>query len=456
MKIRDKILIYFSSTVIGLTAIAFVVVYVLSAENREEEFQQHQNEKIGYTIRLLAEYKEMSEELAYLMDEQTIHDFYDEKMLIYDSKKKLVFASIDSLPIAGARQIVNQLSPANQWIETREGNYDLIGVYLEYNGKSYYAISKAFDNLGLSKMSFLRNVLIVMFFLICIVVIVVSLYLSNKIAQPITTLAERLNSYDLSQEQIPDLTSATTTYELLYLTERFNELLKRTNEAFAFQKHTIHHISHELKTPIAILVSELEMLATAQDPESVRAGVLEQAEKAKSLGEVIQVLLEISKIDSGQIIRKQNVRIDELIFDVMGELSHIYPESHFEVHYFPGNIAEEKLTLQVNEMLIRHAFLNLLTNAAMYALDGNAEIRLNGTHPNHLTISIYNSGEAIEHEERKLLFKQYFRGKNSLLKKGFGLGLVLTHKIIQHHQGDIAYSYSSDSIHNFELALPYP
>lgn len=453
MKIRDKILINFSSTVIALTAVAFAVVYILFAENREEEFQQHQHDKITYTIKLLSEYKQMSEELAYLMDEQTIHDFYDEKMLIYDSKKDLVFSSLDSLEIAHAKQIIDQLSPSRTWIETREGAYDLVGVYTEHNNKGYYAISKAYDNLGHSKMSFLRNVLVGMFFLISVVVIFISLYLSNKITKPLRALAESLNSYDLSSGSAFSVRTDTTTFEIFYLTERFNELLKRTREAFAFQKHTVHHISHELKTPIAILVSELEKLAAGHDLGAMQSGILQQAEKAKSLGGIIQVLLEISKIESGQEIRKQPVRLDEILFDLISELNVIYPEVHFDVYYFPDSITEKKLTLLVDEMLMRHAFLNLLTNAAMYSDDGRVEIRINGSHPKRLTLSFFNRGAAIAPEERKFLFHQYFRGKNSQHRKGFGLGLVLTYQVILHHGGEIRYSVSEDSLNNFEVSL---
>lgn len=453
MKIRDRILIYFSSTVIALTAISFVVVYLLFAAYREEEFQQHQNEKIGYTIKLLAEYKEMSQELAYLMDEQTIHDFYDEKMLIYDSQKDLVFASLDSLPIQRAHQILQQLSPSTRWIETREGNYDLIGVYVEHNNKGYYAISKAYDNSGHSKIAFLRNVLIIMFFIISVVVIFVSLYLSNKIARPITHLAESLINYDLSQEDVKPLKSDSTTFELVHLTDRFNELLQRSHEAFAFQKNTIHHISHELKTPLAVLVSELEKLAKKESSEALKKGVIQQAQKAKSLGGIIQVLLEISKIDSGQEIPKKWVRLDELLFDLIGEMNVLYPDVHFEIHYFPLNIDEQKLTHRVNEMLIRHAFLNLLTNAAMYTTDGRVEVRIDGSHPKKLTINFFNTGETISETEQKKLFHQYFRGKNSQNKKGFGLGLVLTQKIITHHRGHIQYRSTADKYNNFEVQL---
>src|SRR5699024_5545380 len=132
---------------------------------------------------------------------------------------------------------------------------------------SYYGVSKAYDLSGYSKLYFLRNVLIAIFIAITIIVILLSIYLSNIITKPITELAEKLNKYDLRKEEMSLIETDTSSFELQYLTERFNELLGRTNEAFAFQKNAINHISHELKTPITILVSELEKIKTYTNKE---------------------------------------------------------------------------------------------------------------------------------------------------------------------------------------------
>lgn len=172
----------------------------------------------------------------------------------------MIFASLDSLDIVKAESILNKLSQTQRWIETKEENYDLIGIYAEANNQTYYAVSKAYDAFGYTKMYFLRNVLIGIFLFITFVVILISRFLSNKISKPITALADKLKQYDLSKEKVEELPIETTSYELKQLTLSFNELIKRTNEAFVFQKHTIHHISHQLKTPISVLVSELERI----------------------------------------------------------------------------------------------------------------------------------------------------------------------------------------------------
>lgn len=451
MKIRDKILIYFSSTVIVLAAISFSLVYILFSEYREEEFQQQQNEKIKYTVGLVSEFQQMSEELALMLDAQDIHDFYDEKLLIFNSKKELIFSSLDSLPIAKTNQILNGLSPAKQWIETKEDDYDLIGVYVEHKGKTYYGVSKAYDAFGYSKMYFLRNVLIALFAAATVIVVFVSLYLSNIISKPITKLAENLSDYDLGSEQSALLKPDTTSSELKHLTERFNDLLNRTNEAFAFQKNAIHHISHELKTPVAVLVSELEKTRTYTDIDEMKSVLTSQINQAKSLGEIINVFLEISKIESGQQIDKSEVRIDEVLFDIIEQLKMVYPDFSFEVNFYPDEFEEAKLILNTNKMLIKQAFQNLLLNCISYGSDQKAQIRIDCSLPSELRISISNYGKTVSEEEEKHLFNHSFRGRNSEGKIGFGLGLVLAKRIMEFHNAKIVYYSPKGNLNIFEV-----
>src|SRR5690554_725769 len=455
MKIRDKILIYFSSTVIVLAAISFSLVYILFSEYREEEFQQQQNEKIKYTVGLVSEFQQMSEELALMLDAQDIHDFYDEKLLIFNSKKELIFSSLDSLPIAKTNQILNGLSPTTQWIETKEDDYDLIGVYVEHKGKTYYGVSKAYDSFGYSKMYFLHNVLITLFVAATVIVVFVSLYLSNIISKPITKLAENLNDYDLSSEQSALLKPDTTSSELKHLTERFNELLSRTNEAFAFQKNAIHHISHELKTPVAILVSELEKTRTYTDIDEMKSVLTGQINQAKSLGEIINVFLEISKIESGQKIDKSEIRIDEVIFNIIEQLKMVYPDFSFEVNFYPDEFEEAKLILNTNKMLIKQAFQNLLLNCISYGSDQKAQIKIDCSLQDSLRISISNYGKTVSEEEQQHLFNHSFRGKNSEGKIGFGLGLVLAKRIMEFHNAKVVYYSHEDNLNIFEVKFHF-
>ncbi|MDO5614742.1 MAG: HAMP domain-containing sensor histidine kinase [Cruoricaptor ignavus] len=453
MKIRNKILIYFSSTVIVLSAISLAIVLILFSAHREEEFQQKQFEKIKYAAGLIDQFNKISEEVSYLLDKQDIHDFYDEKMLIYDQNKTLVFSSIDSLDISKASTILNKLSVANNWIETKEDGYDLIGVYVESNGKGYYGISKAYDYFGYSKKNFLQKVLISIFIGIVGVVLLMSFYLSNIIAKPISELTKKIENYDLSNELNQPLELKTTTSELQNLSEKFNELKKRTSEAFVFQKYSIQHISHELKTPIAVLVSELEKLERQDNLAQIKSELRQQTQKAKSLGNIINVLLQISKIEAGQEISKNIIRVDEVVFDCISEVKLLYPYFNFEVNFTPDNLDETVLKTLANESLIKQAFLNLLLNAVHYSDDNKAKITFVG-HSEQLKITISNTGKTLSGEEQKFLFSHFFRGENSKKQQGFGLGLVLSKKIFTIHNIVIKYQLTEKSENVFSMEFP--
>lgn len=452
MRIRNKILIYLATTVVLFLAGSFVIIYVLFAEYREEEFQQHQFEKIKNTIWLISKFQAQSAAISRLLDEQDINDFYDEKLLVYDRDKQLIFDSLDSLHIEGAQEILNGLSTRQPWIETKEGDYDVVGVFINDGQNSRYAISKAYDAFGYFKLNYLRNTLIAIFLFNVVVVFVVSLYISNKISKPLTDLAEELSRYDLTQEtSLSSVRVDTTSRELQGLTERFNELLERTNEAFTFQKHTVNHISHQLKTPVAILVSELEKLSTYSDIEQVKAETSGLVLKAKSLGDIINVLLQISKVESGQKLDMQPCRIDELVFNAISELNAIYPEFKFDVNYWPAQFDDKMLVVKTHPALMQQAFLNVLTNSITYNNRRETVVEIDGADAEKLLIRVVSSGEALSGDDEKYLFSLFYRGGNSAGKAGAGLGLVLAEKIVTLTEAKIRYYHTSEKGNVFEF-----
>ncbi len=454
MKLRNKILSYFSVTVICLLSASLLVVYILFSAHRKEEFHQQQIAKIKYTIGLIGEFEQMSSTLSSFLDRQDINDFYDEKLLVYDQNKKLIFASIDSLEITRSQELLASLSSTNKLIETREGKYDVVAAFIQRNNVQYFAISKAYDALGYSKKFFLEKILILMFIAIAIIIVLISLYLSNIITKPITVLARKLSRYDLNAGGNAPLNIRTTTYELNYLTEKFNELLKRIGDAFSFQKQAIQHISHQLKTPVAVLVSDLERLSNQTTDPKLRESLSAQVIQAKSLAEIMDVLLEVSKMESATQPQRTGIRVDELMFDIIEELNGRYPHFQFEVNYVPDVINEEKLICLVNKMLLKEAFRNILINCIRYSDNNMAGIQINGLTPGVLSVQFINSGETISEDELPYLFSHFFRGKNSHGKAGFGLGLALAKRIIELNDGKILYRINSNNENVFEVQLP--
>src|SRR5690606_31395488 len=122
-------------------------------------------------------------------------------------------------------------------------------------------------------------------------VLLLSFYLSHIITKPLSELTKRIGDYNLHDDSFQPVPIHSNTRELQELSSKFNVLLRRTKEAFSFQKNSIQHISHEHKTPIAVLVSELERIGQHDGSEEIKNKLQGPIQKAKSLGNIINVLL---------------------------------------------------------------------------------------------------------------------------------------------------------------------
>ncbi|MDR0801200.1 ATP-binding protein [Fluviicola sp.] len=449
MSIRKKILLYFSLIIPAITAVAFIAVYLLFSEQREESFQMRQKDKISTTLEFLSDVKETDEDIIHAMDQININKLYNEKLLLFNRNKRLIYSNIVDIPVPVSKNILVHLTPKNKWIETKDGLYDVVGTYIERRGKVYYGISKAYDDFGYSKLRFLRYVLLLTFIGITIIIVLVCFYISRKITTPLEEITSRISNYDFDAKPEP-IPFTGTHDEIAVLTIVFNELMLKMNDAFAFQKHAIHHISHELKTPIAILVSNFERIEKEADPEELKRLIQNQKEDTRSLSEIINSLLEIAKIETSHESFTERFRIDELIFDISDSLKNVYPDFVFSVDY-EEPVDENQLEVTGNSRLIKAAMSNLMENCIHYSSDKHAMIRIKSQE--QLEINFENKGKILTRQEVNYLFKHFFRGKNSTGKKGFGLGLVFVNKIITMHGGSIVYEPVSKSFNRFRITL---
>jgi signal transduction histidine kinase len=327
-----------------------------------------------------------------------------------------------------------------------------LGIKVQSNRAIYYGISKAHDIAGHHYLDYLRSIFSLTFIVISVIVILMTYYLSKKITQPIVALTKQIKNFDFGIKYNPIVTSASKD-EVAILGERFNELMQRMNEAFSFQKNAVHHISHELKTPIAVLVSNFERIEQENDLKKIKCLVKDQKEDTENLSKIINSLMEISKTESTNTPKLSKIRVDELIFDLSDEFSVLHPEFQFSIEYSEAIEDEQKLTVNANLRLLKAALSNLMINCIQYSDDYRAQIKiLPNQHLLHL--EFINKGPVINEDEKQYIYEHYFRGKNSRGKRGFGLGLVFIRKILTMHNGEVIYSNENQNTNKFTITLP--
>lgn len=449
-QLKYKITTYFSIAVISISAVVFLIIYVLFSNFREEEFQTKMKDRTMTTLKFLLEIEDIDHDLLQVIDKNTINNLYDEKILLFNSKKELIYQSIDDTKVELPDDVLNQLSPDHTFVETVQHDYDMIGLCVTYQGKHYYGIAKAYDKFGKRKLNYLKTILVISFFSITFIIIFLSYLLSSKISDKLTRITKEIVNLDFQNDK--KVVVPNTHDEIQLLAERFNELLDKISQSIKFQKNFIHHVSHELKTPISVLVSNFELLDKETNVDTLKEKLSVQKTNTKQLAEIITSLLELSKAESGQKIGFELFRVDELIIEVLNSLHDAFPTHLVDLNFSENIDNENHLLVRGNKRLLAQVFYNLLKNAIQYSFLENASVFIE-TQSDVLKIEIYNDGEPLAEEERSLLFNHFFRGKNSYANKGSGLGLVLCKKILELHGAVINYEITETKKNKFSVSF---
>ena len=144
-------------------------------------------------------------------------------------------------------------------------------------------------------------------------------------------------------------------------------------------------------------------------------------------------------------------RIDEILYKATDEFAIIHPESKIKIDFntFPED--ESSFFIKGHTLLLKSVFLNLLENASKYSDDHKVSVWFDfGKEKN--AIIFYNDGKTLSEEEAAHIFEPFYRAQNIDKRKGFGLGLSITKRILDAHNMQIRYFVSERKNNAFEIS----
>ena len=197
-------------------------------------------------------------------------------------------------------------------------------------------------------------------------------------------------------------------------------------------------ISHELKTPVALIKGYADTLAREDadwDRTTLREGLQVIGEESDRLNALINNLLDASRIQAGGFkLERTDVTLPKLAASVV-EGFRTQTEHHQFLLDFPADFP----VVFGDEERLRQVFNNLLSNAIKYSPKGG-EMRIGGWREgNQVTLYVADQGIGIPPEEQGKLFQRFYRVDSSLRRttQGAGLGLFLCRSIVEAHGGRI-------------------
>ncbi|MCL4135363.1 UNVERIFIED_CONTAM: hypothetical protein GTU68_024427 [Idotea baltica] len=307
-----------------------------------------------------------------------------------------------------------------------------------HDNKQYLVIVTASDIYGIRTQRHLKTGLIIAGLISIILLAFIALLEARQFLKPISEKIEKAQSIGAENLHLR-LNIINEQNELGQLGLAFNQMLDRLEDAFEMQKTFISNASHEIRNPLTAISGEVEVALEKKRSTEEYQQTLEVIQKeAERLGELVNNLLGLAKtgMDSS-LIRKESLRMDELVFDLVKELSFRNPDHQLKVNYdqFPED--SDLLEFWGNADLLRMALGNILDNACKFSENQEVNLTL-CVLPDGFQLIIKDQGVGIAAQDIKRINQPFFRGNNARHIQGFGIGLALTQKILDIHNGKIA------------------
>lgn len=242
--------------------------------------------------------------------------------------------------------------------------------------------------------------------------------------------------------------------ELKPLIAALNQMLARLDRAVSGLRRFTQDAAHELRTPIAALMSRLEIaLRRPRDVAALRATIEESLEELSTLSRLVDALLLLARSDAGELpIERQPVCLPDLFDELASLYEGVLEQRHLRLHLR----CPAALSLHTDKLLLGRALANLLDNACKFSPDGATIVLIATQHPTHIAIGVHDDGPGIPSDEVGRVCDRFFRGAAQRGDSpGFGLGLALTHEFVAALAGSIRIQSGPVTGTVVELRLPH-
>ena len=233
------------------------------------------------------------------------------------------------------------------------------------------------------------------------------------------------------------------------LTEKTLEPIKKNMER---QKRFIADASHELRTPIAIVISGLEVNLSNKklDLISAKKTLEETLEEMREFSKLSNSLLDISKYDKSICVECESLNITELLKNIVDKNKNL---AHIKDINIEAKI-NSSATIYGNKNELSRVLFNILDNAIKYTNSGGNIFVSDQISSGKYIITIGDDGIGISKDMLIKVFDPFFRADASRNTEGAGLGLTLSKKIIENHNGTILIKSEENKGTSVIISLP--
>lgn len=455
MQIRVRLTLQFLMIVAGILLGVFFIIKFQFKKNLEEEYAK----RLRWNAYMIAEMvlgnksSEQEFKLEYPLDfSGTLAGYYPENVNIYTPEGKSLYTYDKALDTISAASVQETMAAGEY--RFAHGKFLALGiVYTNNAGKKFIIIVESyFDRVYMEN---LTQILSLVFLLTITLVAIGGWFFARQALAPVSRIMNQVDALlptDMSQRLEP-----TNQYdELSRLVITFNKLLDRIQHVFRIQKMFLSNVSHELKNPLNVIISQVEVTLnkdrTTEEYKSTLHSILSDVKDLNAIGDKLMQLARINAADAA--IPFGNIRIDEVIWEAKEGLmkNHQDYRINFEVVNLPDD--EEELFVNGNEPLLKSALTNLMDNGCKFSPDKTVSVKLACAADGTKRIEISDKGPGIPEEELQMVFNAFYRSPRTSSVRGSGIGLSLVESILKLHLIDVHLESKTGEGTTFILLFP--
>lgn len=239
--------------------------------------------------------------------------------------------------------------------------------------------------------------------------------LLKKLWKPFYNLLDKIKKYKIDKDEIP-IFEETKINEFKVLNDAVSQLLKKNKETYLNQKQFIDNVSHEIKTPLAVIKNKAELMMQFEglpENQAVLLGII--YENTDRINQITESLLLLSKIENNQFNNQHNVSVNNILKKLILKYKDISDFREIKIEL------SEHFTkvIEIDQMLGEILFKNLLLNSINHNVGkGNIKIEINEEY-----FLIKNTGNTFEGNPEQL-FESFKKSSTNSNSTGLGLAIV--------------------------------
>ena len=263
-----------------------------------------------------------------------------------------------------------------------------------------------------------------------------SIFTAGSIIQLVmVALAMAYRTYDLINRRVDALASS-----------------QRADQLASEQRTFITMLSHEFRTPLAIIQRSAEILGLhlQKEPEAVRNRLSTIQSNAGQLSGLVDAFLTKETLDSATFTTtREAIPIDAFLGELIARRHREVPGQNISMIHCDVAVVE------IDRILMERALLNLIENARKYAPGAAMWISAERSADGYVYIRVIDEGPGIATDELQNVMNAFYRGRDAAKIQGVGLGLHLTNRIIEAHDGLLSLSVGEEGGTTVLIKLPY-